>query len=75
MSVKTGTAAPVVNWGGEDREGRLENERRGREFVRGSGAILLQKIVKSRGSEMIFFNILHEIFSAEKFPTVFVMFV
>ena len=34
--------------------GGLENERRMREVVGGSGGILPQKIVKSRGSEMVF---------------------
>ena len=37
--------------GGGGGGGRLENERRGRE---GSGAILPQKILKSRGSEKVF---------------------
>ena len=41
----TGTAAPVVNCrGGGGGGGGLENERQGREFVRGSGSILLQKL-------------------------------
>ena len=34
--------------------GELENERRRREFVGGPGCILPQKILKSRGSKMVF---------------------
>ena len=36
----TGTAGSVVNLRGEGGGGGLENERRGREFVGGSGAIV-----------------------------------
>ena len=42
----TGTAAPLLEGGGGGGGGGggLANERRGREFVRGSGSILLQKL-------------------------------
>ena len=66
-----GKAEPIFNWGGGGGGWGLENERRCGEFVGGSGAILPQKSLKSRGSEM-YFNILHKIFSVEKFLTVFV---
>ena len=50
----------IFNWGGGGGGGgALENERRGREFVVGSGAILPQKILKCRGSEMV--NYRHKI--------------
>jgi len=44
----SGTGEPIFNWGG------LENERRRREFVGRSEGILHQKILKSRGSEIVF---------------------
>ena len=58
--------------GGGGGAGGLENERRGREFLLGPGVILPQKILKSKGFEMVLVYILHEIFSVEKFPTLFV---
>ena len=41
----------IFNWG--EGGGALENERRGGEFVVGSGAILSKKILKCRGSEVV----------------------
>ena len=57
---KDGGAFFQLGWGG------------GGEFVGGSGAILPQKSLESRGSVMVVFNILRETFSVEKFATVFV---
>jgi len=42
-----GTVERISKWG-------AENERRRREFVGGSGGIPPQKILKSRGSEIVF---------------------
>ena len=47
----SGTAEHIFNLEGG---GGLENERRRRKFVGGPGCILPQKIVKSRGSKMVF---------------------
>ena len=58
LTVYLGTAERILTGGGG-----LENERRSRKFVAGSGGILPQKIFKSRASEMAFSTLSMRYFS------------